>query len=445
MIDQMQAQQAHLKFSEAEQPRGDRLLKIALETDRVEGYSEPHSILIARLATSLAERMGIHGIELTALKFAALTHDIGERAMKRNYLLHSYELTWEETLDLWRHPILGEQVAAELGLSRLTQLLIRWHHEWWNGHGYPDSLQGHAIPLAARILRVVDSYCALISNRPHRMRFAPSEAEQIIADLAGIEFDPHVVKMMLEMLGEKQRNRQPEVRSGDPEPEIYSALTPQEPPPVAGVPEAEPYDAVLRKQEVVQLNPELYSVPTFQESQSAASEASEQGDQNPESVEVSLRGKGFIEPDPEIYPVPGLQESPGVPSEPEPEMIEIALNEGEYIEPNPDLYPVSTFRELETMADAPASEPGAAATSTPEDLEEAIILEDHSAILESPLPADPPTPTVSEPFKSGSETRDLPLLEPPPDYLDKESSGGVKISGHEQEVEVERPASKSEG
>ncbi|MCI0660963.1 MAG: HD domain-containing protein [Acidobacteria bacterium] len=421
----MQAQQAHLKFSEAEQPRGDRLLKIALETDRVEGYSEPHSILIARLATSLAERMGIHGIELTGLKFAALAHDIGERAMKRNYLLHSYELTWEETLDLWRHPILGEQVAAELGLSRLTQLLIRWHHEWWNGHGYPDSLQGHAIPLAARILRVVDSYCALISNRPHRMRFAPSEAEQIIADLAGIEFDPHVVKMMLEMLGEKQRNRQPEIRSSDPEPEIYSALTPQEPQPTAGLPEAEPYDAVLRKQEVVQVNPELYSVPTFQESQSVTSEPNEGGEPKPESVEVSLRGQEFIEP--------------------EPEMIEIALNEGEYIEPNPDLYPVSTFREMEPLAGAPAGEPDAAATSIPEYLEEVIILEDQLAISEAPLPADQHTPTVSEPLESGSETRDMPLLEPPPDYLAEESSGRVKIPGHEQEEEIERPASKSEG
>jgi len=445
MIDQMQAQQAHLKFSEAEQPRGDRLLKIALETDRVEGYSEPHSILIARLATSLGERMGIHGIELTGLKFAALAHDIGERAMKRTYLLHSYHLTWEETLDLWRHPILGEQAAAELGLSRLTQLLIRWHHEWWNGHGYPDSLQGHAIPLAARILRVTDSYCALISNRPHRMRFAPSEAEQIIADLAGIEFDPSVVKMLLEMLSEKQRPRQTEIRS-EPEPEIYSALAPPEPTPVAPVPGAEPFDPVSRKQEVLQLQPELYPVPNFQESQSVTSEPNEGSEPKADPTEVSLRGQELIEPDPEIYPVPTFPESQSVPSEPEPELIEIALNEREYIDPNPDLFPVPTSPEMD-----PGSKPDAVATSPPEYLEEVIILEDHLASSEEPLPTDPHPPAAIEPFASVSETRGRPALESSPDVpdvpdvVDEESQGGVDFPGHKQKEEVERPASKGEG
>lgn len=200
----MQAPQAILTFSDAERPLGDRLLKIAIEIDRVEGYSEVHAIAIARMVEKIGARIGLHGVDLTALKFAALAHDLGERAMKRNYLLRPSVLSWEETLDLWRHPILGEQAAGELRLSRQTQLLIRWHHEWWNGGGYPDGLAGEAIPLGARILRVVDSYFALTSNRPHRQRFEKLEAEQIIADLAGIEFDPQVVKLLLEALTEER-------------------------------------------------------------------------------------------------------------------------------------------------------------------------------------------------------------------------------------------------
>jgi hypothetical protein len=125
--------------------------------------------------------------------------------MKRNYLLRPGALSLEETLDLWRHPILGEQAAGELRLSRQSQLLIRWHHEWWNGMGYPDGLAGEAIPLGARVLRVVDSYCAMISNRPHRLRFDIPEAEQTISDLAGIEFDPQVVKLLLAYLAEERR------------------------------------------------------------------------------------------------------------------------------------------------------------------------------------------------------------------------------------------------
>jgi len=202
----MQAQQAILTFSEAERTLGDRLLKIAIEIDRVEGYSEPHAIAIARMVEKIGARMGLHGIDLTALKFAALAHDLGERAMKRNYLLRPSTLSWEETLDLWRHPILGEQAAGELKLSRQTQLLIRWHHEWWNGGGYPDGLAGDAIPVGARILRAVDSYFSFISNRPHRERFDRTEAEQIIADLAGIEFDPRVAKLLLQVLAEERAN-----------------------------------------------------------------------------------------------------------------------------------------------------------------------------------------------------------------------------------------------
>jgi len=200
----MQAQQAILTFSEAERALGDRLLKIAIEIDRVEGYSEPHAIAIARMVEKIGARMGLHGVDLTALKFAALAHDLGERAMKRNYLLRPSALSWEETLDLWRHPILGEQAAGELKLSRQTQLLIRWHHEWWNGGGYPDGIAGEAIPVGARILRAVDSYFSFISNRPHRQRFDRIEAEQIVADLAGIEFDPQVVKLLLQVLAEER-------------------------------------------------------------------------------------------------------------------------------------------------------------------------------------------------------------------------------------------------
>jgi len=189
-----------LKFPPAEQSIADRLLKIAAETDRIEGYTQPHAIAVARLAEVIATRLDMRGHDLTSLLLAALAHDIGERSLKRHYLLRPEALTWEETLDLWRHPILGEQQAAELNLPRQARLLIRWHHEWWNGEGYPDALAGEAIPLGARILRVVDSYCALTTERPYREAFDPLDAEQIIAEQAGIELDPTIVQILLEYL-----------------------------------------------------------------------------------------------------------------------------------------------------------------------------------------------------------------------------------------------------
>lgn len=189
-----------LKFPPAEQAIADRLMKIAPEIDRIEGYSQPHAMAVARLAAILAAPLELRGHDLTALLLAALGHDLGERALKRNYLLRADALTWEETLDLWRHPILGEQQAAELRLPREAQLLIRWHHEWWNGEGYPDALAGEAIPLGARILRVADTWCALTADRPYRAALDPLEAEEVMTDQAGIEFDPLVVQTLLDHL-----------------------------------------------------------------------------------------------------------------------------------------------------------------------------------------------------------------------------------------------------
>lgn len=225
----MQAQQAPLApliFADAERPLGERLMKLALETDRIEGYTEPHAVMIAQLAETIGRQVGLHGQDLTALKFAALAHDIGERGLKRNYLLQPNALSWEETLDLWRHPILGEQSAAELQLPRQTQLLIRWHQEWWNGQGYPDGLAGTSIPIGARILRAVDSYCALISQRPYRQRYELPDAEQIIADLSGIEFDPQIAKLLLAVVVAERRQREAEVWSIPPayEPPFVSAV-----------------------------------------------------------------------------------------------------------------------------------------------------------------------------------------------------------------------------
>jgi len=216
----MQPQQAPLIFAESERPIGERLLKLALETDRIEGYTEPHAVMIARLAEIIGRQLGLHGLDLSALKFAALAHDLGERAMKRNYLLSPSELNWEETLDLWRHPVIGEQAAAELRLSRQAQLLVRWHHEWWNGLGYPDGLSGTAIPLGSRILRAVDSYCSLISRRPYRQAYELMDAEQVIADLAGIEFDPQVVRLLLNVVVEERKQREAETWSAESEPDL---------------------------------------------------------------------------------------------------------------------------------------------------------------------------------------------------------------------------------
>jgi HD-GYP domain-containing protein (c-di-GMP phosphodiesterase class II) len=112
----------------------------------------------------------------------------------------------DERLDMQRHTVIGEQEAAKRGLSRAVQLLVRWHHEWWNGLGYPDALSGEQIPLAARILRVADTFCAITDARSFRTALSTAEAKKHLIEWAGIEFDPKIVKvfLLLEGLSELQ-------------------------------------------------------------------------------------------------------------------------------------------------------------------------------------------------------------------------------------------------
>ena len=193
-----------LAFGEAERALGERLRKLAAETDQLEGYQQPHAERLARLVEAVGQHCGLYGTDLTALKFAALAHDLGERKLKREYLKRPSKLNWEEQLDLWRHPILGEQEAQILKLSREVQLLVRWHHEWWNGTGYPDGLAGAAIPLGARILRAVDTWCALTADRPYRGAYDHETAEQKLLEQTGLECDPQVVKALLAVLAEER-------------------------------------------------------------------------------------------------------------------------------------------------------------------------------------------------------------------------------------------------
>jgi HD-GYP domain-containing protein (c-di-GMP phosphodiesterase class II) len=174
-------------------------LHLASAADRFECYENPHAVRIAALADRIADVFHLAPQDRKSLRTAAHMHDLGEVAMEREYIRREGSLTDEERLDLTRHPVIGEQEAARASADRAVQLLVRWHHEWWNGCGYPDALRQNEIPLAARILRVADSYAALTDARPYRPALSESEARQQIIDRAAIEFDPAVVSVFLSL------------------------------------------------------------------------------------------------------------------------------------------------------------------------------------------------------------------------------------------------------
>jgi HD-GYP domain-containing protein (c-di-GMP phosphodiesterase class II) len=179
----------------------EAFLQLAKTTDKFERYDNPHAQRIAVIADELAQEFHLARHDRGSLYAAALLHDLGEVAMERDYIQAKGPLANDERLDLSRHPVIGEREASRVGADRAAQLLVRWHHEWWNGAGYPDVLRREEIPLAARILRLADSYAALTDARPFRPALTREAARREIIDAAGIEFDPAVVNVFLKLDG----------------------------------------------------------------------------------------------------------------------------------------------------------------------------------------------------------------------------------------------------
>ena len=184
---------------ENDRAAGEAFRRLAASVDAFEGYEHPHAARVARLSDELARFFGLSRADRTSLAHAALLHDLGEMAMKRDYISRAGPLNEEERLDLARHPVIGEQESGRAGAERAVQLLVRWHHEWWNGAGYPDCLRAEQIPLKARILRVADSYAALTDSRPWRPAGTEAEARKHLTLWAGLEFDPAVVRAFLSL------------------------------------------------------------------------------------------------------------------------------------------------------------------------------------------------------------------------------------------------------
>lgn len=168
--------------------------------DSVEGYSGSHAIKVAELAVAIGRRLQLPGPTLVSLQMAACLHDCGEINLPRDLLKTNRTLTADEWFLLRTHPILGELALRErLPAVEDVPALVRWHHENWDGNGYPDRLLGEEIPLSARILALADAVTAMSSERPYRPALASGKVEQEVRKLAGVRFDPRVVAAWLQV------------------------------------------------------------------------------------------------------------------------------------------------------------------------------------------------------------------------------------------------------
>jgi HD-GYP domain-containing protein (c-di-GMP phosphodiesterase class II) len=139
--------------------------------------------------------MDLSEAELEQLEWAGLLHDIGKIGIRDAVLLKPERLTREERMLMNEHPVKGEEILKDVDQLSKERPLIRHHHEWYNGSGYPDRLIGEEIPLLARVLHVADAFEAMTASRPYRpIPLSSAEALEELHRYAGIQFDPKVVE-----------------------------------------------------------------------------------------------------------------------------------------------------------------------------------------------------------------------------------------------------------
>ena len=167
---------------------------LAEAVDKRDPFTAKHSQNVKSIGVEIGRAMRLGDSQLEALEWGGLLHDVGKIGVPDAVLLKAERLSKDERMVMNSHPVLGAQIISPVQRLAPELPIIRHHHEWYNGSGYPDRLIGDEIPLLARILHVADAFEAMTAARPYRM--TPLTAEQALSELrkfAGIQFDPVVV------------------------------------------------------------------------------------------------------------------------------------------------------------------------------------------------------------------------------------------------------------
>jgi HD-GYP domain-containing protein (c-di-GMP phosphodiesterase class II) len=158
-----------------------------------DAYTGRHAERVAAYGLEIAAEAGLDLAQSPEMEFGFLLHDVGKVAVPDAILFKSGPLTEEEYALIAKHPSTGWEILRDIDFLGDAKLVVRHHHERWDGGGYPDGLEADAIPLAARVFAVADTLDALTTDRPYRPASPIADAREIIREAAGSQFDPAVV------------------------------------------------------------------------------------------------------------------------------------------------------------------------------------------------------------------------------------------------------------
>lgn len=179
----------------------------ALAVEAKDKYTHGHSENVMKYTVILAQHLGLAVKEIEQIKYAGLLHDIGKIGVDESILNKPGKLTLEEFEQIKKHPELGSRILANVPFFESLVPLIRHHHEYYNGEGYPDGLANEQIPFGARILSISDAFEAMTSNRPYRKALSHEKAFEIIDKEKNGQFDPDIVDKFIDVMKEWQEKK----------------------------------------------------------------------------------------------------------------------------------------------------------------------------------------------------------------------------------------------
>jgi putative nucleotidyltransferase with HDIG domain len=183
------------------------LTALARAIDAKSNWTAGHSERVTEMALKIGHALELTREELDNLYRAGLLHDIGKIGTPAEIIDKADKLTDEEYRIIKEHPSIGERILEPIDAYAEIVPMVKQHHEWFNGKGYPDGLAGEDIELGARIMAVADVYDALCSERPYRTAIDPARVIEILKKKSGSHFDPMVANALFKVL-EKDRKLQ---------------------------------------------------------------------------------------------------------------------------------------------------------------------------------------------------------------------------------------------
>jgi putative nucleotidyltransferase with HDIG domain len=174
-----------------------------------DGYTGIHSRSVVRLCLEVADQLNLDAKRKRNLEFGALLHDVGKIAIPKEIINKPGDLDDHEWTIIKTHTIEGQKLLDTVGgFMREVGLIVRSHHERWDGGGYPDGLAGEGIPLESRIVSCCDTWNAMRTDRSYRARTPFEQAEAEMRSIAGSQLDPGLVETLLELV---ERERDPDL------------------------------------------------------------------------------------------------------------------------------------------------------------------------------------------------------------------------------------------